>query len=370
MMATRRLGPAVPVLVTAGVVLAAPACAAGEAVTLSGGLTAVALDASGGRIAGDTTLSVDLNIERRSAAGRLFVYVEGNSELDANGVSRRLVESNADAGTAVAADFGGRVQISELNYRLDRPAGRITVGLVDPSSYLDRSRITNDENVQFLGVSFVNNPTIEFPDYTLGVIYERLRPGSTRQVNLLLTSSNGIADNPDFSYDELVDVTGEGKGLFGALGLGWVGDASLYRLGLWLNTRERAPRLRDAAARANRGIYAVIGRSFGRHSLNLRLGLADEHAARASGFAALAYRLRWRRHTAGIGVARTCLSGREADPLLGDAAHWEAYARLALSGSSHLTLSVQRLRNSGFHRASADPRHSATVAGLRFHYRF
>jgi hypothetical protein len=103
----------------------------------------------------------------------LFVYLEGNSTLDASRASSVLVETNADAGTALDPDRRGRVQLSELNYQLHRPAGReLTFGLLDASGYLDRTRITNDENVQFLGASFVNNPTIEFPDYTLGAVYQ------------------------------------------------------------------------------------------------------------------------------------------------------------------------------------------------------
>jgi len=72
----------------------------------------------------------------------------------------------------------------------------LTVGLLDPSGYLDRRRITNDENVQFLGASFVNNPTIEFPDYTLGLVYERPGNAGGPQINAVLTSSNGLIDNP------------------------------------------------------------------------------------------------------------------------------------------------------------------------------
>lgn len=336
----------------------------------TGGITGILLSANDDRIGTDQTASADFNIVRNTRRGSWLVYIEANTTLDENAASTVIVESNADAGTALDPDRDGRVQISELNYRLDRTGERLTIGLIDPSSYLDRSRITNDENVQFLGVSFVNNPTIEFPDYTLGAAYERAARNRVPQINAVVTSSNGIADNPNLSYSQLIQVVEDNKGVFGALGVGWVNDAGLVRLGVWFNTRDHQEIGGTDTDASNYGLYTVLGRSFGNHGVSLRLGLANDDVTAGSKFAALAYRVRWRDHALGIGAARTYLSHKETDPTLDDSTQVELFGRFALTPAAHVTLSVQRIKHSDFHALPADPRSAVTLAGARFHYSF
>ena len=183
----------------------------------NGGVTAVSLHSTSTPPDDDQTLSADLYLQYRGRRGNWFVYVEGNSSLDPDAASTLLVEANADAGTALDPDRNGRIQISELNYRTGLDDGAfLTVGLLDASGYLDRTRITNDENVQFLGASFVNNPTIAFPDYTLGMVYERPSDGLRPQLNAVVASSNGLADNPNLSYSQLLRLTDSDDGAFAA----------------------------------------------------------------------------------------------------------------------------------------------------------
>jgi hypothetical protein len=97
------------------------------------------------------------------------LYVEGNTTPFHDGVSRRIPEANTDAGTALNRSGEGRIQVSEL--RLIWPifqGSHVHLGLLDATGFLDVSQIANDENLFFLGGPFVNNPTIEFPDYALG----------------------------------------------------------------------------------------------------------------------------------------------------------------------------------------------------------
>jgi Carbohydrate-selective porin, OprB family len=356
-------------VLAAAVASVAPSLANG--VELSGGLTAIGLFPSSAPIADDRTLSVDLNLVQRYEHGQLFAYLEGNSSLDERRASTVLVESNADAGTALDPDRRGRVQLSELNYQLHRPAGReLTFGLLDASGYLDRTRITNDENVQFLGASFVNNPTIEFPDYTLGVVYQSPAVGRRPQINAVLTSSNGLADNPNLSYSQLFQVADAGKGVFAAAGLGWPKETRLTRVGAWINTREHDDVNGLPGGGRNYGMYAVFGQSWRAHAMNLRVGLANEDVTRGSAFVALAYRYRLREHAIGAGIAHTFLSPAVVERLLDDSTHVEIFARLAIAPTMHLSVSAQWLHNSGFHAAPSDPRHSVAVAGIRFHYAF
>lgn len=323
------------------------------------------------RIDEDRTASVDLILERATQRGRWLAYIEGNTSPSPRRASSALPETNADAGTALDPDRRGRLQLSELNYRwrLGNDGG-LTLGYLDPSSYLDRSRITNDENVQFLGVSFVNNPTIEFPDYTLGIVYERPARGGRPQINAVVTSSNGLADNPNVSYSQLLEVSDDDKGTFAALGLGWLNERGLVRVGTWINTRPHTSLDGLDSGRENYGAYAVLGREWGHHGLNLRLGIANDEVSRGKRFVAAAYRWRVGRHALGIGGADSALSDTARDALHDDLRQVEIFGRLAVAPGTHVTVSLQRLTHSSFVADPGNPGHRARVLGIRLHHTF
>lgn len=245
----------------------------------------------------------------------------------------------------------------------------MTVGLIDPSGYLDRTPLTNDENVQFLSVPFVNNPTIEFPDYTLGVVMQRGGSGKAPEVNAVVAASNGLADNPNVSYGQLLDVDERGRGVFVGIGAGWESTAHLVRLGAWANTQAHDP-LDGAGDGDNYGVYAVYGRSIGAHGMSVRVGVANAEVAPAAAFASIAYRYRFQAHAVGLGFAMTFLSKHETAADVDDTSHVEAYLRLGLAEGLHLTTSLQRVAHSGFVADSADPRNDVTVIALRLHFGF
>jgi carbohydrate-selective porin OprB len=63
------------------------------------------------------------------------------------------------------------VGVSELWYEqgLFKDKAVLTFGKLDPTSYFDANDAANDETTQFLAGIFLNNPVIEFPDYTPGI---------------------------------------------------------------------------------------------------------------------------------------------------------------------------------------------------------
>ena len=134
-------------------------------------------------------------------------------------------------GARTGRDGDGGVQLSEFNYtyRADSGSG-VTAGLIDPSAWLDRSRITNDENTHFLNGNFVNNATIDFPDYTLGGVFRTPQSASRPEVTLLIASSAGIADLPDRSYQDLLNLTADERGAFLGPGAGWQQETVTVRL--------------------------------------------------------------------------------------------------------------------------------------------
>lgn len=135
-----RSDPRAPSLVVPVLVACSVAASLANAVEVGGGVTAVGSYPNSAGVEDDHTLSVDLNILRTTPRGQLRAYVEGNSSLADSRASTVFVESNADAGTALDPDRRGRIQLSELNYRLNIDAGRsVSFGLIDVSSYLDRT---------------------------------------------------------------------------------------------------------------------------------------------------------------------------------------------------------------------------------------
>ncbi len=178
---------------------------AARGVEFEGGFTATAQHADDSAVDDELFGSLDLVATVPAGPGEIVMYVEGNSTPRKNGVASVIGEANGDAGSALDEDDNGRLQVSELHYTQGVGPGKITLGLLDVTGFLDTNAVANDETTQFLGASFVTNPTIEFPDYTLGGAYHQELAEDT-SLSFVLTSSNGLGDNPERSYSELTDV--------------------------------------------------------------------------------------------------------------------------------------------------------------------
>ena len=336
---------------------------------IGGGITATAQTTDADRIENEALASLDLVTTVPTRFGAWTIYVEGNTSPRQAGVSGELSEANADAGSALDRDGKGRLQVSELRYMLQLGANSLSMGLVNPAGFFDVSEVANDETTQFLTSSLVNNPTIEFPDYTLGTAYHyefrATRPGFT----VLLTSSNGLADNPNASYSELVDVADEEKGLFVAGEAYWQLRAMTLRFGVWTNTTDHE-RFDASGSEHNYGIYVLTDLKTDRMKWNLRLGWANAEVSEPSGFASLAFELTTAAVSVGAGIAHTWISDQIVDPFKDDSGQAELYARFDLPGRWHISPHAQWLRNSGF--STADERHDqrVRVLGLRLGHGF
>lgn len=352
----------------AGGVLLGLAGAVQAEVTFEGGITATYQQANDDRVEDEAFASADLVGVIPAGPGELTVYLEGNTTPETDGVSALLPEVNADAGSALDDDGDGRVQVSELHYTLPIGEARwLTVGLLDVTGFLDASDVANDETAQFLGGTFVNNPTIGFPDYTLGLVYGRA-PSDTPGYVLTLTGSHGLADNPGAGYDELVELDRDEKGVFAAAELNWPLANGTVRAGIWANTAEH-DRLDGTGTDANRGIYASIDGSLSRVNWNVRLGAADQEVAEAARFASLALEYPYGENAVGAAIGRIGAS----DELAGDrddTTHAELYARFAVAGGFEVTPNVQWVENSGLDSSEAAVDASVTVVGMRFNYAF
>lgn len=342
-----------------------------SAADLSGGFTFISQSASDNRVKNDSTASVDVGMVWQRPEGRWWLYIEGNTTPKLNGVSTILTESNADAGSALDSDREGRLQISELNYQfLLENQSALTIGLLDASSYIDSSRISNDENTQFIGVSFVNNPTIEFPDYALGLVYEFKVGDSDTTARIVMTSSNGLADNPNASYSQLVDVDNPDKGAFIAARLGYETASRLLGFGVWMHTAPHDTLDGMESNERNYGAYVVSGWRWGQNALNARLGASNAKVSNAHLYAALAYQHKFKPWVFGTGLAVILLSEHADQTGRGDTLQTEVYLRHELRPSLYVTGSLQYLVNSGFDASDTIYDSEIFVTSARLSYVF
>ena len=335
-----------------------------------GGVTAAYQYADDDRVDPELTVSADLFVTLTRPKGEWLVYFEASTTPDADGISAFYPTANADAGSVLNEDGDGGAQVSEFNYTfLLENDKTLMLGLIDPSAWLDRSRITNDENTHFINGSFVHNSTIEFPDYTLGGIFRRTGSVTRPELTVVVASSEGIADLPDRSYQDLLSLTSSGRGAFVGVGAGWMHERRSMRLGAWLRTDDHTVAGDPDSSEANYGGYAVFGWQGSADAVNLRLGLANENVSVATRFIAIAYERRTRFGLFGAGVARTVVANsfRRAD--LHDVSDAEIFFRVPIgNGNAHLTPSVQYVENPGFDTSGSVTGSSALVASLRFHW--
>ena len=340
-----------------------------EGVAVEAGTTITLQHATDSRIDDELLASVDIVSTIPTSHGQWLLYVEGNTSPRQNGVANLLPEANQDAGSALDRDGKGTLQVSALHYLHFLGNSAVVVGLIDPAAPLDNSDIANDETQQYLASTLVNNPTIAFPDYALGMAYFYKPDNSKFDVTLLLSSSHGLADNPNKSYSELVDVTETGKGVFAAGELVWQTGINTWRTGVWLQTADNAYVDGSGNTANNYGVYLSSDHHFGQHRLNVRAGLANDKVSEAAEFIGLAVDHALGKNHAGIGYTHTFVSS-EAGAGKGDRTQLELYYRFNLQENFSITPSVQRIHNSGFDNTGTSSDSSVHVISARASYAF
>ncbi len=325
-----------------------------------------------GQTDGELTASADLFATLNDGRGEWLVYFEASSSPGSNGVSASFPTANGDARSVLTSDGEGGVQISEFNYSFSMQGNRtLMLGLIDPSAWLDRSRISNDENKQFLNGSFVNNATIDFPDYTLGGVYRVLRSEHRPELTIVVAASDGIADLPDRSYQDLLDFTADGRGVFAGAGVSWLFERSSWRVGTWLRTDDHLVAGSDTETEMNYGVYGVYGWQSGANAFNVRAGLANSDVSINDRFLAFAYQRKARFGLFGIGAAFTAISDGFQVSRRDRGFDSELYYRIPVfEGSGHITPSIQYVEVPDIDASERIPSSSAIVIGVRFHWFF
>ena len=340
---------------------------------VEGGMTFTAQTSDDSRVDDEAFASFDLVTTIPTRGGEWTIYLEGNTTPQSDHVSTLISESNGDVGSATNRDGDGRIQLSEIHYTTDVGPGSLTVGLVDASGFLDGSDVANDETSQFLGGTFVNNPTIGFPDYTLGFAYH-IDNKNGPDYTFFLGSSHGLGDNSKKSYSQLVnvgddiDATHE-KGVFAAAEIGLPIAGTSVRAGIWTNTSDQ-DRHDGNGTDENYGIYGVVDGSAGKVKWNMRLGWANEDVSSAESFISFAGEMPVAGMTLGAAIGHVKQSDPAQTATTDDTTHAEIYLRHDYSDSFSITPSIQFIENSGFDSSNSSFDDSQTIFSLRANYAF
>ncbi len=338
-------------------------------ITVAGGFTSIAQTTSDSRIYDEWLTSFDIVSVIKKGENEFYFYIEGNTSPRFQGVSSQLGEANTDAGSAVDRDGKGRVQVSELHYSFPFKHGRLSAGLINPAGNLDASDVANNETTQFLSAALVNNPTIEFPDYTLGAAFNYEFDSGAGLV-FLVSNSHGLADNPNKSYSELLDLNAAGKGEFYITEFHFHGWGMDIRSGYWLNTKQHSLLNGAGNKSSNSGIYASIDSKMFAGQWNLRVGMADRDVSQAAGFIGIACQYSLERYYLGAGITQTKISSQGKTALQDDTKQAEVYLRYEYNSQLQLSVSVQKLNNSGFESSGSNFDSAQTIYSLRAGYTF
>ncbi len=316
---------------------------------IEGDLTGIAQTSNQSQLEPGFESSGDLFITYQNNQWQGTLHLEGNTTPRQNSVTSQIADSNADAFSATDQYDNGRIQLSELflSFKTTRSdiLQQLDFGILDATALFDTHPIMNDENTQFIASSLVNNPTIDFPDYTLGVVATLnagLKPN--RQSFVGIYSGEGLADSASRDYNETLDVAPDKKGLF-IIAETQIIDTSIHHLstGAWIHTGPHTeldnPNNDDLK---NYGIYLTASHQMQKNTIGMHLGYANPEVNDYNMAVSLSvehtYNSQW---TAGLGGTYQSASSHTQ---LKDRQTIEAYGRYQLNQSDvYLTPSVQYL---------------------------
>jgi len=204
----------------------------------------------------DLELSADLQKLLGFETGTLFLHLEGGWPNE-EGINRLSVGSafgvNADA---IGND---NILVKQLYYEgpVFSDALTMMIGKIDFTGIFDCSAYADDECSQFLNAAFVDNPTIPFPAYSLGVV---LNWDITDSWYLLGGVADAQADSREtgfrttfhdedyFFYALETGITAELNSANGAM-------PGAYRVGFWVDGRDKARFSNSKNYRDDIGVY-------------------------------------------------------------------------------------------------------------------
>jgi len=197
----------------------------------------------------DLELWVDLQKLLGFETGSIYMLVEGGWP-DAEGIDAASVNS-AFGVNADAIGNQGTI-IKEFYYQVPVFSDALTmmVGKIDFTGVFDASAYADDECTQFLNAALVDDPTIPFPDYSLGVVLNW-------DITDLWYLMGGVADAQANGRESGFSTTFHDEDyFFYALETGLTAGDATYRIGLWNDPQPKG----DDNERDDVGVYTSCDR--------------------------------------------------------------------------------------------------------------
>ena len=313
----------------------------------------------------ERSAALDFHLAVPAGRGAVELEIKGGTTPTPGGVTSVLAQANAAVGETLNDHEHGRIIPWQLFYRHDTDRGALAAGLIDPAAWIDGNGIANNEFTQFLGVTFLNNPTIDLPAASAGLAYTTAF-GNGFGLAALVANATGIEPR----FRRAFDVGRRGDGAFAALEVQWSEADMSANLGAWVNSRDHDTDGDgvddDRLARGHaRGIYGNLSGRLDRGDWNLRAGWADPEVQSTAGFLGLTYQRPMGRALIGAGASRTFASGHIPEPHA-DLIQFELYARIPVAAGVSVTADLQHISHSGF-----DPHQGGNwVTGVRMGWEF
>lgn len=315
---------------------------------------------NGADVDGEGNAQLFLHGDLDVGPGTFHMEVRGGTTPRSTGVTATFGEANASIGETLDQNGDGRFSVTQLFYELDFGRPFVAVGLLDSTAILDGNDVADDEYSQFLGSSFVDDPTIEFPSFALAGAFG-LHLSDAFTLLTYISSTNGLDEAADPTYSNVFHPGRRDKGVFVAQELNW-GMAGLNgNLGLWTNTDDHPALNGTTSNKDNYGAYLSVQGSLGAAQWNAWLSGARESVSAARNFigGAISYPLK-PDVTVGAALSRTGVSHDLPGPR-SSTVQAELYARIRVVKSIYVSPDIQYLDNSGFDPSTGD----TVLVGLR-----
>ncbi|MBA7629417.1 Porin B [subsurface metagenome] len=338
-----------------------------------------------GRITGsyDVEMSADLQKLLGFESGSLFLHLEGGWP-DTEGIDEPSVGSyfgvNADA-------IGDRaILVKQFYYEGPIFDDNLTlmIGKIDFTGVFDTSAYADDECTQFLNAAFVDDPTIPFPDYSLGAVLTYALTDSWYVMGGIAdaeadgreTGFNTTFDGDDyFLYIFETAVTPQLDSAKGPL-------QGAYRVGFWADPRPKAHSDTTNTYRNDVGFYLSFDQMLAKENSDpedsqglgtfFRYGYADSRKNDLTNFWSVGFQYQGLLEgrdddVLGVGFAQGIFSDKASTTYTNDyESVLELYYSVQVTPRLSLTPSIQYVTNPGGDRTTSD----AIVLGVRLQMRF
>ncbi|MHC4595721.1 MAG: carbohydrate porin [Planctomycetota bacterium] len=336
-----------------------------------------------GRFSGsyDMELSADLQQMLGLESGALFLHLEGGWP-DTEGIDE--VSVGSAFGVNVDAIGNRSVDVKQLFYEGPIFGSNLTlmIGKIDFTGVFDSSAYADDECTQFLNAAFVDDPTIPFPQYSLGAA---LTYDLTDSWYLMGGIADAQADGREtgfrttfhdedyFFYIFETGVTSQLSSARGPL-------QGAYRAGLWYDPRDKEKFSDSKIRRDDTGFYLscdqMLYRESGKDDQGLglfgRYGWASSKVNEVTNFWSAGFQyqglLEGRNDDVlGFGFAQGIFSDKASSTYTDDYENaFELYYNVLVTPWLNISPSIQYIANPGGDRTASD----AVVLGVRAQIRF